>query len=660
MLFFKQLNIKNRLSLILLLVISVLCISAGSIIYTQQKKYIIQQVEKQVQLSVNNFSGLVSRAYKVESGDNIPSNTSTGFLKNRPDSANVDSGQGLDFPTIIKEYLNTRLIDFGTPVIVDKNDNIISLEENINLSVSSLITRLPENNENKFHKMIIKGDQKTKSMFYTHYHAPLNIYSGLIIPYKTIKQHTYHLRNLLIISSLLVILLSVLIMTLVFTNVLKPLNRIGEVINKLAYGKIGEPVQYSKNDELGTIVNSINNHIKGLKETVNFSNELKRGNFNAAYQPLSNDDNLGNALMDMRESLKKAAEEREHQQKEEKQRNRSSEGLAKFADILRSHSDNIEELSFTIISELVKYIDFIQGGLFIKQYNKDEDKEYMELKGCFAYDRRKYLKKHIEIGDGLVGTCYLEQKTIYMNDIPEGYMDIASGFGNTEPSNLIITPLKTNQEIIGVIEMAGLKDLQQYEIDFIEKLAENIASTIASVKNNIETSQLLMQSQKQSEELKSQEEELRQNMEELQSTQEEASRREKQLSSVLQAVDSAIGTVEMDMEGKIINANNKYLKMIEEPFQSIEGKYLKSFLSDDQEMKDAYNKLWNNIQKGGICTENLHYYFNGKEKWFQETFSPIKNIYEEYTKVIVLVTDISYVKNIEQEIQEIKNKKQTG
>ncbi len=663
MLFFKQLNMKNRLSFILLLVISVLCIVAGSIVYTLQKKYIIHQVEKQIRLSVNNFSGLLAHHHEMTTNDNRKfqkTNTSQNFTDTAGSLQIENVHDDLNFLAIAREYLKTRLIDIGTPLIVDQNGKITTLEEKNDLDVSAFISGLPKANENRYHKMVIDGDQKaSKKIFYSQYYAPLNIYTGLLIPYKTINQYTFYSRNLLIISILFVILLDVLIMTLVFARVLKPLTKIGDVINQLSFGKIAKPLQYTKNDELGSIIKSINNHIKGLNETVDFSNELKSGNFDASFQPLSKDDNLGNALMDMRENLKKAAHDRERQQKEESQRNWTSEGLTKFADILRSYSDDIEELSFSIISELVKYTDFIQGGLFIKQYNKEEEKEYMELLGCFAYDRRKYLQKHVEIGDGLVGTCYLEQKTIYMNDIPEGYMDIASGFGNTEPSSLIITPLKTNQEVIGVIEMAGLKELQQYEIDFIEKLGENIASTIASVKNNIETSRLLMQSQKQSEELKSQEEELRQNMEELQSTQEEASRREKQLGSVLQAVDSAIGTVEMDMEGKIINANNKYLKMIEQPFQRVEGKYLKSFLSDDQGMKDVYKKLWNCVQKGEICTENLHYNFTGKEKWFQATFSPVKNLYEEYTKIIVLVSDISYMKKIEQEIQEMKKNKQT-
>ncbi|MFW6224965.1 MAG: HAMP domain-containing protein [Bacteroidota bacterium] len=286
MLFFKHINIKNRLSLILLLVISVLCIIAGSIIYTQQKKYIIHQVEKQIWLSVNNFSGLLAHHHEIKMNNNRKIQKSTGFLNRSQNftdtvhSLKMDTvHDDLNFSSIAREYLKTRLIGIGTPLIVDQNGNLTTLEEKSDLDVSAFISGLPETNENKYHKMVIDGDQKaSKKIFYSQYYAPLNVYSGLLIPYKTINQHTFHLRNLLIVSILLVVLLGVLIMTTVFTRVLKPLTKIGDVINKLSFGKIAEPVQYTKNDELGLIIKSINNHIKGLNETLNFSNELKKGN----------------------------------------------------------------------------------------------------------------------------------------------------------------------------------------------------------------------------------------------------------------------------------------------------------------------------------------------------------------------------------------------
>ena len=71
-----------------------------------------------------------------------------------------------------------------------------------------------------------------------------------------------------------------------------------------------------------------------------------------------------------------------------------------------------------------------------------------------------------------------------IDDIPKDYIKIGSGFGNTTPSNLIVMPLLLNDEIFGVIELCRTEKFEDYRIKFLERLAEDIASTISYVKIN--------------------------------------------------------------------------------------------------------------------------------------------------------------------------------
>jgi transcriptional regulator with GAF, ATPase, and Fis domain len=245
-------------------------------------------------------------------------------------------------------------------------------------------------------------------------------------------------------------------------------------------------------------------------------------------------DVLGISLLTMRNNLKTSADE-------DKKRNWATEGLAKFVDILRSNNSKTSNLSENILTNLVKYLKANQGTMFVVNDENEKD-VHLELVACYAYDRKKHVEKRIEIGEGLVGQAYLEKDIIFLTDVPDNYVAITSGLGDANPRCVLIVPLKMNEKVYGIIEIASFVPFEKYMIEFTEKLGESIASTIAATKINDRTSSLLAQTQIQAEEMRSQEEEMRQNMEELQATQEEMGRKEndyiKQIESLKAELES--------------------------------------------------------------------------------------------------------------------------
>lgn len=187
----------------------------------------------------------------------------------------------------------------------------------------------------------------------------------------------------------------------------------------------------------------------------------------------------------------------------EKLRTWHAEGLGIFGEIFKKHHDNLEAQAFEIISELVKYTKSNQGGLFVIVEN--EEGYYLELKGCYAYERKKYQQKRIDYGEGLVGAVWREEETKLIEDIPEDYIFISSGLGKAKPKCLLIVPIKSEDEIVGVIELVSFTNYEKHEIEFIEGVAERVGSALIASTANEKTKEYLAISERVAE--KSQEKE---------------------------------------------------------------------------------------------------------------------------------------------------------
>jgi PAS domain S-box-containing protein len=256
-----------------------------------------------------------------------------------------------------------------------------------------------------------------------------------------------------------------------------------------------------------------------------FIEAISAGNYSAELTLEDDGANLGNTLVTMRDKLRVNAED-------DRKRNWSNSGLAQVGEILRVSTASTADLYDNIIKFVVKYTKSNQGGLFILNEENASDK-FLELVSCYAFERKKYLTKKISLGEGLVGQCYLEGEKIYLLEVPQEYITITSGLGGAAPNALLLVPLKINEKIFGVLELATFGKYENHEVELVEKLTESIASTISSVRVSESTRILLEKTQQQAEEMRAQEEEMRQNMEELEATQEEMRRKEKHIQNML-------------------------------------------------------------------------------------------------------------------------------
>jgi PAS domain S-box-containing protein len=159
----------------------------------------------------------------------------------------------------------------------------------------------------------------------------------------------------------------------------------------------------------------------------------------------------------------------------------------------------------------------------------------------YAYDRQKFIKQEIPVGEGLIGQVAFEKAYIYRKEIPEDYVSLSSGIlGEKKPGALLLVPLISDEKLRGVIELAAVEDeISDRVIQFVNELGEIIGQTVFNIIINETTANLLSESQAMTTELQENEEELRQNAEEMRATQEELEKSNTDLASKIQEVENS-------------------------------------------------------------------------------------------------------------------------
>jgi PAS domain S-box-containing protein len=385
---------------------------------------------------------------------------------------------------------------------------------------------------------------------------------------------------------------------------------------------------------------------------LSFIENLRQDKLDEPFSAKEKKDTMTKALLKLREYMIKSKSEQEQRRIEEEQRTWVTQGLAQFGEILRKSSDNLEQLSYDIISYLVNYMDINQGGVFLLNEVKNGDK-YFELMASVAFDRRKYADKLIHWGEGLIGRCGLEKETILITDVPNDYIHITSGLGEANPGTILLVPLKTNDELFGVIELASFQILEKFEIELVEKSAESIASTIATVKNNIQTNKLLRETQIQAEKMSQQEEELRQNLEEMRATQEESDRREIERKGILDAIDHAAISCEFDTSGNLLSVNENFLSTFKYKPEEVEGQNLRViFFKDDVAELD---RILADLQNGQNFRGRVRRRTKpGHEIYLLSTYSPVMDHNGDILKIISLENDITEQVKMEEALKHSK------
>ncbi|MBA4053781.1 MAG: hypothetical protein C0490_03640, partial [Marivirga sp.] len=330
----------------------------------------------------------------------------------------------------------------------------------------------------------------------------------------------------------------------------------------------------------------------------------------------------------------------------ERHRSWANEGLAVLREVMSSHTE-IKSMSEELVSRLVKYIGANQGGAFILN-----NENRLELLACYAFERKKFLNKTVDPGEGLVGQCFLERHSIYLTKVPENYVNITSGLGMANPQCILIVPLNLKENAVGVLEIAGFKPFKKYQLDFIEKVAEAFAQSISTIRVSEETKILLEKSLSREHEMKDQEEQMRQSMEELYVTQEDMRKVNLEMEELFKAINALTETVELNRQGNIIKLNDRFLQTLRFTAQELYGKPFIALL-ESGDAAETFNLAWQKVLAGQPL-EHVFTFIDADKKscWLRTGFYPLQGK-DGIERILVFLNNITAIKINEMQLDKV-------
>ena len=139
-------------------------------------------------------------------------------------------------------------------------------------------------------------------------------------------------------------------------SITKPVQRLKRILINLGSGVFPSHEIKPSNDEIGEMSVAMNTLVKGLKETTQFAHEVGQSNFKYPYQPLSDDDVLGHALLKMKDEL--AETERILEQKVKER----TEEVVRQKDEIDKQKSKLEEL-YTDVTDSIRYAKRLQDSI---------------------------------------------------------------------------------------------------------------------------------------------------------------------------------------------------------------------------------------------------------------------------------------------------------
>ena len=249
----------------------------------------------------------------------------------------------------IKKDISRLFGDYNDNVRTQLNDGFKSYK---NWDYFMLKTLFEMETEPKYNSLIVKMDTLISNKNFEANQQQLQSNTA----FKGTNNNFKRLSVGVLIAGIALVLGTIIIALFTTLSITRPVQQLKKILVDLGRGVFPKKQINPSNDEIGEMSVAMNSLVEGLQKTTSFAHEVGQSNFNFPYKPLSDDDDLGHALLKMKDELAETERILEQKVKERTQE------VVKQKDEIDNQKSKLEEL-YKDVTDSIRYAKRLQDSI---------------------------------------------------------------------------------------------------------------------------------------------------------------------------------------------------------------------------------------------------------------------------------------------------------